>query len=616
VRALGARAPHKASFTLLLDRMQVEEDAPVLTELVSALMRHFSVTTADRLLARTWKLSEESTGARAVAAVALLEQIRTQLSYTPQELVEQGRRLAEQYVTRRVETPPPAAAEPGDVIGRACELLAAGSRVAAVSLLQDSVRRADPATPIACAWLGAILTAQGQAPLAAEYFAKLAQATPPLTPQMDRVRAWCREQGLVPLPRELRERRVTGAPWSEGSGTRSAYDTVTQAKLCLPGRFDNVAHIGSGGMGIVFRARDLDAQADIAIKVLAPDHWHDQRAVKRFTLEARALARLSHPAVLRVLSIERGQPPYFTMELLDGNTLDELWPGPELPPARDVLRHLLPVLDALDHCHEAGLVHRDVKPRNIFVTRTGEVRLMDFGIVKAAGQSSVTSIGAIVGTPHYMAPEQLVGSRVDRRTDVFAFGVTLFQTLTGALPFADPGEVFNRPTPSIADWVEVPPELDVIVQRCLARSPGERFASCRELLAALKPLAGPEELVAHAPSSGDVLAAVLVECMARGGMGERELELVSAVRRLLRIGAEEHQQVFRQIQSRVRGERQVAGSPVRMPPETLYRMLVRCHLDAPDQDPQADGLLDAVGRLLEIPRPRRRELEREIADHA
>ena len=628
-RALGARAPHRGSFLHLLERLPFEADPRVLAELTRALLRHFSITTADEMMGRLWLARRDTIGECQGAIRRLLEELGGAMSIPPEEFEQAARRSGERWESApdvsASGAPAPAAPElparagatlPDDGVVYARALLARGDRVQAVAVLQAAVRRGDGRATLAAAWLGAILSANGQGPLAQEYLARVAAAPALAAVDLEPVRIYCRERGLSPLPRELRTRRSAGGSSASDAFGRSEETTLQpeQAALYLPGRFIRIVLIGSGGMGIVYRAHDTELDQTLAIKMLAPSHWKDARAVKRFALEARALARLSHPAVLRVLSIERAEVPYFTMELLEGRTLDALLEG-DPPEAGVVLGHLLPILEALDHCHEAGLIHRDIKPRNIFVTHSGGVRLMDFGVVKSAGASSVTKAGAVVGTPHYMAPEQLIASRVDRRADIFAFGVTLFQMLTGELPFQDPIEVFSRRTPSIRDWIDLPEALDRIVQRCLARSPSDRFPDCRELAAALRPFAAGTPHAPIAPSSRDVFSAVLLDCLERGAMGEREHELLAAVRRLLGISADVHRQIFRDIRSRVKGERN-GSPPMCMPPETLFRMVARRHLKEEARDPESERLLEDVGRLLEIPRPRRRELERAAADES
>ena len=388
-------------------------------------------------------------------------------------------------------------------------------------------------------------------------------------------------------------------------------DPIARALAQVPPRFGDVQAIGSGGMGVVFRARDTVSGRDVAIKMLGADHWRDEHAVKRFVLEARALARLTHPAILRIHEIHRGEVPFFTMELLEGQTLEESLQG-ERPPLPVLIRRLLPVLEALEHCHESGLVHRDVKPRNIFVTHTGESRLMDFGIVKGIGNTSMTGAGIVMGTPQFMSPEQILGTDVDHRADIFAFGITLYQVITGELPFASESEVFTSSAPGLRDRADVPAEVAAAVARCLMRSPANRFQSAREVLQALLPFAAQDTAGTSGMTSREVFTAVVFEALKDGTLSDAGKELIFAVRRLLDIPAEVHQEVFRDAQARVRVGRGGGATPGEIPPEAIYRLVVRRHLKAAGSE--VSPLLDDVGRLLEISRARRRQLERELAE--
>jgi serine/threonine-protein kinase len=218
------------------------------------------------------------------------------------------------------------------------------------------------------------------------------------------------------------------------------------------GGYEIVALLGAGGMGEVYRARDHRLGRDVAIKILAPQIASDRGATIRFEREARALAALNHPNIATIYDvIESHGQPALVLELVEGETLAHRIAGTRLSivAAVDVSKQ---IADALDTAHEAGIVHRDLKPGNIKITNDGLVKVLDFGLAKAiaaaAGETSDVDVansptvtehgtrqGVILGTPAYMSPEQARGRRVDKRTDIWAFGCVLFEMLTGRRAF-------------------------------------------------------------------------------------------------------------------------------------------------------------------------------------
>src|SRR5207245_8456480 len=214
------------------------------------------------------------------------------------------------------------------------------------------------------------------------------------------------------------------------------------------GPYEILSLLGSGGMGEVYRAKDTRLDRAVAIKVL-PDEVADSAARRaRFEREARAISRLSHPHICSLYDVgEQDATPFLVMEYLEGQTLDRRLIRGALP-IDQVLQYAIEIADALDHAHRQGIVHRDLKPANIMLTRTG-VKLLDFGVAKMwtpdpiAGRSvtaprpadTITEEGTIVGTLHYMAPEQLEGRDTDSRTDIFAFGAVVHEMATGQAAF-------------------------------------------------------------------------------------------------------------------------------------------------------------------------------------
>jgi serine/threonine-protein kinase len=233
-----------------------------------------------------------------------------------------------------------------------------------------------------------------------------------------------------------------------------------------------VEEIGRGGMGVVYKARHLRLGRIVAVKFLSEPLARDAESRKRFEREARALAMLNHPGIVAVHDFgESDGQSYIVMEHVEGRPLSELVPLPE-DRARRVVAE---VCDALAHAHRLGIVHRDVKPANIFVGSDGRAKIGDFGIARpmdqVAGDWAVTSTGRVAGTPRYMAPEALLGAAPDPRMDVFALGVVLYEAITGR--------------PPAGDFEPLPGALDGVVRRALAASPSQRYASAEEMHRAL-----------------------------------------------------------------------------------------------------------------------------------
>jgi hypothetical protein len=262
------------------------------------------------------------------------------------------------------------------------------------------------------------------------------------------------------------------------------------------GRYEVLAELGRGAMGVVYRARDPRIDRVVAIKTLRPDLGLPADAFadleKRFYQEATAAGRLSHPnivAVHDVLAVEG--VPYIVMECLEGRTLADLIAAEgRLDPAR-ATRLFVQVCDALHYAHARGVVHRDIKPGNIVVTPGDVAKVTDFGIARVTG-STVTQTGAVLGTPAYMAPEQLRGQVPDGRSDLFAVGVSLYEALAGANPFQAEElaavlyrVVHEAPAPLSEQHPGIPPRLAAAVQRALAKVPAERPATAGELGQAL-----------------------------------------------------------------------------------------------------------------------------------
>ena len=265
----------------------------------------------------------------------------------------------------------------------------------------------------------------------------------------------------------------------------------------LGGRYRMEALLATGGMGEVWAARDLLLDRAVAVKVLGGALAGDGRAAERLRREARAAARLEHPSIARVLDLgEQDGRPYLVMELLEGESLaariDRA--GAMAPP--EAARVVAAVADALEAAHRAGVVHRDVKPGNVFLTSDGEVKVLDFGIASAAGEAALTT-GEMLGTPAYLAPERVLGHPATPAADIYALGVVLYELLAGRRPFDDGSDielamahVHAHPAPLALAAPSAPPSLVAACEQAMAKDPSARppsAAAFAQLVRARRP---------------------------------------------------------------------------------------------------------------------------------
>jgi len=258
------------------------------------------------------------------------------------------------------------------------------------------------------------------------------------------------------------------------------------------GKYRIVALLGRGATGIVYKAVDNTLDREVAIKVLNPLYAAGE-VMKRFRSEATTLAKLSHPEIATIHELLRTDTNLLmVMELVRGETLEALAErnGPMSPELAS--RILDGILSALEHAHRAGIVHRDLKPANVMVTELGGVKIMDFGIARVRGAEHMTMDGCAVGTPAYMAPEQVLGEDLDGRADLYAVGLIFYRLLAGRLPFdADTPmgmlqkQVVGTPLPLRSSRPDLPEWCDVVVHRALAKIPAGRFQTAEEFRAAI-----------------------------------------------------------------------------------------------------------------------------------
>jgi serine/threonine protein kinase len=258
------------------------------------------------------------------------------------------------------------------------------------------------------------------------------------------------------------------------------------------GKYRIIGQLGRGGTGLVYRALDETLGREVAVKTLNAD-LAETDILKRFRAEATILARLNHPDIATIYELFRSETDLLmVMELVRGESLEQLSSrvGP-MPPARAA--HFIDrVLSALEHAHRAGIVHRDIKPANVMVTDVGGIKIMDFGVARVRDAEHMTLDGYVVGTPAYMAPEQVLAEEVDGRADLYSVGVVFYRLLTGALPFnADTPagllrqQIAELPTPLGQHRDDLPAWCEPIVQRALAKSLADRFQTAGEFREAL-----------------------------------------------------------------------------------------------------------------------------------
>lgn len=261
------------------------------------------------------------------------------------------------------------------------------------------------------------------------------------------------------------------------------------------GRYRIVKELGKGSMGVVYQAHDPQIDRPVALKVLRPDRVGSEAFVQRFLKEAKAVGRLSHPNIVVVYDIgEDHGTVYISMEFLEGRPLSELLKARSLSLSQ-ALKIAVQVSDGLDYAHSKGIVHRDIKPSNIIVQPDGRVKITDFGIARIQDPLATqqTQAGEILGTPAYMAPEQVLGQPVDGRADLFSLGVILYEMTAGQRPFT--GESLMTMFRSITEDTpreplelnpSLPGELSRVILKSLAKDPRNRFSDCRELSEALR----------------------------------------------------------------------------------------------------------------------------------
>src|SRR5689334_17658683 len=264
--------------------------------------------------------------------------------------------------------------------------------------------------------------------------------------------------------------------------------------VVLDGRYRVEVMIATGGMSAVYRGLDLRLDRPVALKVMESRYAGDQQFLTRFRLEARAVARLKDPGLVAVYDQGvDGRHPFLVMELIDGGTLRELLRERGPMPPHAIAAVLRPVLSGLAVAHRSGLVHRDVKPENVLISDDGDVKIADFGLVRALAEAKITSTSVILGTAAYLSPEQVSTGDAGPRSDVYSVGILTYELLTGVTPFTGDSALTvayqrmdNDVAPPSRMIAGVPEQFDSLVLRATARNPAGRYADAGDMAAELE----------------------------------------------------------------------------------------------------------------------------------
>ena len=256
------------------------------------------------------------------------------------------------------------------------------------------------------------------------------------------------------------------------------------------GQFEIVEYLGQGGMATIYKAHQTNLDRFVALKVIHPVLKDDQAFLNRLKREASIIAKLNHPNIVTVYDYsEFDGIPFLVLRFIDGKTLKAVLQQQKLGTTQ-ILRIIRPVADALSYAHSRGVLHRDVKPSNILIDNEGHVYLTDFGLARIAHSSeSTSSHDMMIGSPHYLSPEQAKSEPVDARTDIYSLGIVLFEMFTGKVPFSAEtpygtilAQINQAPPAPRTINPKVPAAVEQVIQKALAKDPKDRYASIREMM--------------------------------------------------------------------------------------------------------------------------------------
>src|SRR5712691_703473 len=278
--------------------------------------------------------------------------------------------------------------------------------------------------------------------------------------------------------------RSTPSPRRSPSGASLADDTDLNA------RYHIVRQLGEGGMGEVYLAYDRELDREVTLKLIRTDLTKHPAIMERFRREIQLATRITHKNVLRVYDLgEANGLKFLSMQYVDGEDLSAVLRREGRPPLPRVIELFRQICEGLAAAHEQGVIHRDLKPQNIMIDGHGRVLITDFGLAKSLEQVSLTEAGKIIGTPHYMSPEQVKGVPLDQRSDIYSLGIMLYEMLTGIVPFSGGSayevmiqRIQRTPRPATDHNPKIPPYLMKILQRCLETDPNLRYTSTSEIL--------------------------------------------------------------------------------------------------------------------------------------
>lgn len=257
----------------------------------------------------------------------------------------------------------------------------------------------------------------------------------------------------------------------------------------LGNRYEIIEQVGGGGMSKIYRAKDTYLNRLVAVKILREHLTNDEDFVRRFRREAQAVASLSHPNIVSIYDVgQDGDIYYLIMEYVHGRNLKEIINEKAPLKTDEVIDIGKQICDALEHAHENKIIHRDIKPHNILITNSGKVKVTDFGIARAASTATVTHTNNIMGSVHYLSPEQAKGEIADDKTDIYSLGVVLYEMLTGKLPFDGDSpitialkQIQTEPIPPIKLNPNIAPFLDQVILKTMAKDPKKRYEYARQL---------------------------------------------------------------------------------------------------------------------------------------